>query len=94
MTPTPSIKRRSPPWSFIPSNVSKAFSTGEQLQRQGILQERLNSLIESMRASAAKAGTTAGAGKELYQETEALNRLLGQFSLDVVCASQEGIEKT
>jgi len=54
----------------------------------------LNSLIESMRATAARAGNTARAGKELYQETEVLNRLLGQFSLDVVCVSQDGVEKT
>lgn len=64
------------------ANTEIGDATNKELQQQGILRERLDGLINSMSESAAKAGTMAKVGDDLYHSVEDLNHLLGQFSLD------------
>ncbi|WP_177418862.1 methyl-accepting chemotaxis protein [endosymbiont of Lamellibrachia barhami] len=64
------------------ANTEIGDATNKELQQQGILRERLDGLINSMSESAAKAGTMAKVGDDLYHSIEDLNHLLGQFSLD------------
>ena len=62
------------------ANTDIVYATGDQLQRLRILQERLDSLISSMKESATKANNTALEGKALSDAAEELNSLLGHFS--------------
>jgi len=71
--------------SAAQANSQIVNTTGDQLQRLGILQERLDSLIKNMKTSALKASDTAKVGNELYQNTEELIRLLGHFSSTEDC---------
>jgi methyl-accepting chemotaxis protein len=68
--------------SSAQANTEIVGATEDQLKRLRILQERLGSLINSIKESAIKSGTTAKAGNTLYQKSEELNKLLGQFSQD------------
>lgn len=70
------------------ANTEIGDATNKELQQQGILRERLGGLINSMSESAAKAGTMAKVGDDLYHSVEDLNHLLGQFSLDAASEEQ------
>lgn len=68
--------------SSAQANTEIVGATDDQLKRLRILQERLDSLVNSIQESAIKSGTTAKSGKSLYQESEELNNLLDRFYQD------------
>lgn len=68
--------------SSAKANTEIVHATGEQLERIGILRERLDSLIESTKKNAVKASTTGDLGHELSETADQLTGLLEHFSLE------------
>jgi len=62
------------------ANTEISGTTEDQLKQLQILQGLLDSFISSIKESASKSGNTAKAGMSLYQKSEELNKLLGNFS--------------
>lgn len=64
------------------SNNHIAMASAGQIDQLGLLQNRLVTLFESFKTSAAKVETTATIGDDLYDISENMKKLLSQFTFE------------
>lgn len=72
------------------ANTEIKHATGDQLDRIGILRERLDGLMNSTRENALKAGTSGDEGRQLSDTADEMIGLLEKFSVDSTTASPLG----